>query len=892
MKRIAFRIHLLVIALMFVALAGLLVNVQSFDPDRLETVHRLLGAMGRADTLTGLDMLKIYTHRIPNFDSLASEMKHLSAAHRQLIKALPEAAFGKELRMLTRSIRIQRRSVNQFESAFSTLSNSIRYLPTLSARLIEQRPKLEIQLVKLTKDIFYWQVFPDNRVALDRIQKQMKAIQSLGLDKLYHHIRIIMAYGQKAIGAIDLATASGIPENINHISKTYDRYFALKVKKNHENRLMLVILGAFMLLYVLILLISRHEDAVRLADSEKRFRLLFDLIPDGVGLHSGGKWIYCNPAAVRLFGADSPGDIIGTPVLDRVCPDLRPKIAQRIARETDQGHEAPLMLQKSLRMDGSEFYGEVQGIPFSDGDGAPVRMTVMRDVTGRIQAETRTRRLAAAVEHTAEAIMISDHEARIEYVNPAFEKMTGYTLAEVAGELEGLLRSGYHDQAFFREICDTVESNRIWTGEVIIRDKHGKLMTTERSVSPVIATGGKVSDHITVMRDVTEEKEMQEKMEHVQRLESLGVLAGGIAHDFNNILTAIMGNAALGKMKLEDTSPALAHLARIEKSSQRAAELCKQMLAYSGKGRFVVKAINLSDMVEDITKLLDVSIAKNVVLKFHLAENLPPVEADGAQLQQVIMNLVINASDAIGKKSGVISLSTGMMQADADYLGGAYAADGIEPGRFVFLEVADTGCGMDERTQKKLFDPFFTTKFTGRGLGMSAVLGIVRGHHGAIKVYSEEGQGTTFKVLLPASKEAVSDHTRQTARGEWCGAGTVLIVDDEETIRETAAMMLRDMGFDTISAEDGEQGVDIYRKCQNEIVAVLLDMTMPKLDGKGCFREIRRINKDVRVVLSSGYNEQDATNRFAGQGLAGFIQKPYTPGDLRAKMKEALGENT
>ncbi len=892
MKRIAFRIHLLVIALMFVALAGLLVNVQSFDPDRLETVHRLLGAMGRADTLTRLDMLKIYTHRIPDFDSLASEMKHLSAAHRQLIKALPEEAFGEELRMLARSIRIQRRSVNQFESAFSTLSNSIRYLPTLSARLIEQRPKLEIQLVKLTKDIFYWQVFPDNRMALDRIQKQMKAIQSLGLDKLHHHIRIIMAYGQKAIGAIDLATASGIPENINRISKTYDRYFALKVKKNHENRLMLVALGAFMLLYVLILLISRHEDAVRLADSEKRFRLLFDLIPDGVGLHCDGKWIYCNPAAVRLFGADSPGDIIGTPVLDRVCPDLRPKIAQRIARETDQGHEAPLMLQKNLRMDGSEFYGEVQGIPFSDGDGAPVLMTVMRDVTGRIQAETRTRRLAAAVEHTAEAIMISDHEARIEYVNPAFEKMTGYTLAEVAGELEGLLRSGCHNQEFFRGICDTVESNRIWTGEVIIRDKHGKLMTTERSVSPVITAGGKVSDHITVMRDVTEEKEMQEKMEHVQRLESLGVLAGGIAHDFNNILTAIMGNAALGKMKLEDTSPALAHLARIEKSSQRAAELCKQMLAYSGKGRFVVKAINLSDMVEDITKLLDVSIAKNVVLKFHLAENLPPVEADGAQLQQVIMNLVINASDAIGRKSGVISLSTGMMQADADYLGGAYAADGIEPGRFVFLEVADTGCGMDERTQKKLFDPFFTTKFTGRGLGMSAVLGIVRGHHGAIKVYSEEGQGTTFKVLLPASKEAVSDHTRQTARGEWCGAGTVLIVDDEETIRETAAMMLRDMGFDTISAEDGEQGVDIYRKCQNEIVAVLLDMTMPKLDGKGCFREIRRINKDVRVVLSSGYNEQDATNRFAGQGLAGFIQKPYTPGDLRAKMKEALGENT
>ncbi len=356
----------------------------------------------------------------------------------------------------------------------------------------------------------------------------------------------------------------------------------------------------------------------------------------------------------------------------------------------------------------------------------------------------------------------------------------------------------------------------------------------------------------------------------------------------NNILTAIMGNAALARMKMSAADPMLPFISRIEESSQHAAELCKQMLAYSGKGRFVVEAINLSGMVEEITKLLKGSIAKHVALKFHLASDLPSVEGDAAQLQQVIMNLVINAADAIGDKSGVISLSTGVMEASAAYLQGAYAAEDMEPGDFVFLEVADNGCGMSDETRKKLFDPFFTTKFTGRGLGMSAVLGIVRGHHGAIKVYSEEGQGTTFKVLFPASASEAAGKAAHEARGDWRGAGTVLVVDDEENVRETAVMMLRDMGFETLEAEDGAQGVEAYRKHRNKIVAVLLDMTMPKLDGKGCFRELRRTNRDVQVVLSSGYNEQDATTRFAGQGLAGFIQKPYSPEALRAKMREVL----
>jgi len=320
------------------------------------------------------------------------------------------------------------------------------------------------------------------------------------------------------------------------------------------------------------------------------------------------------------------------------------------------------------------------------------------------------------------------------------------------------------------------------------------------------------------------------------------------------------------------------------------------MLAYSGKGRFEVRAIDISVTVEETSRLLEVSIAKGVILKYELAENLPSVEVDIAQIQQVIMNLVLNASDAIGKKSGVISICTGVMHADSAYMAQTSIDDSLPEGRYVYLEVSDTGVGMDKQTQSRLFEPFFTTKFTGHGLGMSAVQGIIRGHNGAIKVYSELGRGSTFKILIPISevepdtsispKHAVS--TEEMANNF---SGTVLVIDDEDTVRETASMMLEDMGFDTLTAVDGEDGVNVYRAHQSKIVAVLLDMTMPKMDGKTCFRELRRINENVKVVLSSGYNEQEATSLFTGKGLAGFIQKPYSPDFLAEKFLSALNDN-
>jgi CheY-like chemotaxis protein/two-component sensor histidine kinase len=313
------------------------------------------------------------------------------------------------------------------------------------------------------------------------------------------------------------------------------------------------------------------------------------------------------------------------------------------------------------------------------------------------------------------------------------------------------------------------------------------------------------------------------------------------------------------------------------------------MLAYSGKGRFVIEAVNINEVVEEMAHLLQISISKKVVLKYNFAEALPAIEADATQIGQVIMNLITNASEAIGEKSGTVSLSTGAMECDKGYLKDTYLAEDIGEGMFVYVEVSDSGEGMNEDTLGKIFDPFFTTKFTGRGLGLAAVHGIARGHGGAIKVNSEPGRGTIFKVLFPALDLPAKQSKKETGKdADWRGSGTVLLVDDEETVRTVGKTMLETMGFDVLMAADGHEAVEKFREHPDGIALVLLDLTMPRMNGEEAFREIRLIKDDARVILSSGYDEQEATDHFADKGLAGFVQKPYKYLALMEKIRSVL----
>lgn len=484
--------------------------------------------------------------------------------------------------------------------------------------------------------------------------------------------------------------------------------------------------------------------------------------------------------------------------------------------------------------------------------------------------------------------------------NERWAQMLGYSLDEMDSTIDqwkDLVHPDDREEAA-RSVRDHLEGRTaLHVGEYRMKAKSGEYVwILDRACIVQRDAAGHPLRMCGTHADITERKLAEEErqrfeaqVQQTQKLESLGVLAGGIAHDFNNLLMAILGNADLAMQDVSDLSPAYPMLEEIGRAARRAAELCKQMLAYSGKGKFVVRAFDLSQIVREMEHMIQVSISKKAVLRVDLTPGLPTIEADASQIRQVVMNLTINASEAIGDRSGVISVTTGMMSCDEDYLRNTLIASDLPPGEYVFLEVQDTGCGMDPETISHVFEPFYTTKFTGRGLGLAAVLGIVRGHHGAIKIYSEIGRGTTFKILFPACESAPdSSDATEPARAAWQGKGLILLVDDEETIRAIGKRMLERMGFSVLLASDGREALEIYRKRADEIACVLLDLTMPHMDGEETFRELRRIRPAVRVVISSGYNEQEISQRFLGKGLAGVMQKPYQSTQLAAVIRQAL----
>jgi signal transduction histidine kinase/CheY-like chemotaxis protein len=394
------------------------------------------------------------------------------------------------------------------------------------------------------------------------------------------------------------------------------------------------------------------------------------------------------------------------------------------------------------------------------------------------------------------------------------------------------------------------------------------------------------------VRDYLDEKRRSEqKLVETQKLESLGILAGGIAHDFNNLLTGILGNASLALEMLPsiDAGPLLKDVVA---ATERAAHLTQQLLAYAGKGRFFIQAVNVSASVKEISQLVRSSIPKNVEMHLDLAEPLPLIEADAAQMQQIIMNLVINAAESIPEgQQGTVTVATRLEELDERYIRQELSKGEIEPGSYITLEVRDDGSGMDEATVARIFDPFFTTKFTGRGLGLAAVLGIVRGHKGALRVSSTPGRGSAFKIWLPVGirrRPAVAPVV-EAAPSNGSSSVSVLVIDDEEVICRTAKTVLERHGCRVEVARDGAAGVEAFRGRPGRFSVVLLDLTMPGLSGEQVLERLQEIQPDVKVILSSGYNEVEVIRRFTGKGLADFIQKPYSSPTLAKKVLDVAG---
>jgi PAS domain S-box-containing protein len=545
-----------------------------------------------------------------------------------------------------------------------------------------------------------------------------------------------------------------------------------------------------------------------------------------------------------------------------------------------------------IRRDGTRFIGEIHSGPIYDGQKIVGVRGVLRDITKRREAEKALResehRFRTLFDMSPQPIAVTEVDTgRVLDVNKAFCEITGYAKEEVLGRTTTDV--GFYLEEDRRKFLSELQrSGEVLGLEMNFKTKEG-LTVTELMFSRLVEIGGQTVI-LTVFFDITERKRLEAQLLHAQKMEAVGALAGGIAHDFNNLLVGVLGNADLALRDLPPRSPLRRNLEEIVDSARRAADLTNQMLAYSGKGRVVVEDVDLNGLIEGMTGLLESSISKKAVLGLDFSDGLPAIRADATQISQIVMNLVTNGSEAMGDRSGQIRVTTDVIGCDRVLLNEIQLHGELPEGPYVVLKVSDTGCGMDPETRAKMFDPFFTTKFMGRGLGLAGVHGIVRRHQGGIRVESQPGRGTTFQVFFPAlDRPADAKGEATAAETAWQGSGTILLADDEEIVRTVGKRMLEQMGFTVLLASNGAEAVDLFREHQDEIACILLDFKMPDLDGEETFRELHRIRKDAVVVLSSGYSEEEFSERFAGKGLAGFIQKPYETEALKKKLHEILG---
>ena len=639
------------------------------------------------------------------------------------------------------------------------------------------------------------------------------------------------------------------------------------------------------------------------SDSERRLRKLIEQTYDAIALFDAhGRIAYVSPTIERVLGF-SEQEYMALHSVQMIHPDDQAYFGEQIGRLLADPGGRMLMRFRCRHRDGHWCTVENAAINRLDDPDVAAVVATFRDVSKQVELEN-------ALQRSGERLRITLDAARaISWDGDLLEGRTRFSSdfatffgmprgADYEDPEQALLAIHPDDRALVRDASLRCREhgeafNVEYRGAAEVPEtrwfaSHGQLARDE---------DGRAARMLGVTWDVTERQKLleerrllEQRMQESQKLESLGVLAGGIAHDFNNLLMVILGNVSLVRLELGAAHPSLNHVEQMEEASRRATDLCRQLLAYAGKGRFVLQRTNLNRLIDDTTHLLQVSISKKAALRFHLDSDLPAIVADATQLRQVLMNLVMNASDAIGDRNGTISVSTGKLHADRGYLDATFLAPDIPTGEYVFLEVSDTGAGMSAETQARIFEPFFTTKFTGRGLGLAAVLGIVRGHRGALKVYSELGRGSSFKFLLPAAGDGAAAEAQPIAPNEpqLTSSGTILVVDDEAAVRDVASQLLQSLGFATLLAADGNQALVVYREHRSEIVCVLMDLTMPSLDGEETFRELRRIDPGVRVLLMSGYNEQDAIARFVGKGVAGFIQKPFTLQELTQRLRTLM----
>lgn len=495
------------------------------------------------------------------------------------------------------------------------------------------------------------------------------------------------------------------------------------------------------------------------------------------------------------------------------------------------------------------------------------------DITGRKKAEAERERLASAIEQTGEIVVVTDTHGTIVYVNPAFEKLTGFSREEAVGRNPRMLKSGEHDATFYGTLWGTITRGDTWTGRLINRRKDGRLYYEDATISPVRGASGEIANFVAVKRDVTEHLELSKQFFQAQKMEAIGTLAGGVAHDFNNLLQVVLGYCEL-MLTDSDLPLKFRHdLARINQAATNGAELVQTLLTLSRKAEVKSSPLNVNDLIRQLQKMLSRTLPKMIEMDLALAPDLGTIHANPSQMEQVLMNLLVNARDAM-PEGGRLTIETENICLDENY---GKLHMGVEPGTYVMLSVTDEGHGMDKETLTHIFEPFFTTKAPGEGtgLGLATVYGIVKQHRGHIMCYSEPGKGTTFKMYFPSRpRDEVTSHFAKKAAPPG-GSETVLLVDDEDMVRDLGGRILQTAGYTVLTACNGEEALQVYHEHADNISLVVLDLIMPEMGGRQCLEALLTLDPSLKIVVASGFSASGTTREALAAGARGFINKPY-----------------
>jgi PAS domain S-box-containing protein len=626
----------------------------------------------------------------------------------------------------------------------------------------------------------------------------------------------------------------------------------------------------------------------RTSETERLLHLILANIDDMIAvLDLNGVRLYNSPSYEAILGARDR--LRGTNSFEEVHPGDR-ELVRNTFRQTLETGVGRRIVYRLLGKDGNIRFIESQGNIILDAEGKPEKVIVVgRDITDRVQAEEERTRLFSVVEQAYEAIVMTDAEGTIQYVNPAFERLTGYTREEAIGQNPRILKSGAQTDEFYREMWATLLRGDVWSGDIVNKRKDGSKFREEMVISPVRDANGTVVNYAAVKRDTTLESQMEDQLRQAQKMESLRELAGGIAHDFNNILNVILGAFTLLRAKVRGDALAEKYLKMGESAVRRGEDVGKRLATFAQVDRSQHVPIAVAGVLREVEASLQSSIEKTIRVETFNGPDLPLIQASQPQLYQSLLTLGLNARDAIvaaGTIDGVISF--GAVTVDGRVTHELFL--GATARNYVRLTVSDNGSGMAEEKRRKIFEPFVGSEQSegARGLGLATVYSVVKGHHGFIDVSSERGLGTTFSIYLPAihvDAEAPGEEAGEVAPG---GTETILVVEDEEALRLLLEEILRDKGYTVLSASDGVEGLDVYTQHADAIHAVIADMGLPRQSGFEMFLKIRENNPRARVILASGYLTPELKSKLFVAGAKEFIPKPFQTSDLLRTLRKVL----